>query len=167
MSIHEILTSGQVKVRSRPKQVNMHIFRSGLTNQVVWHHLCVCISILSRVIGEKREHIDQRESTLPRSCPAPPVWTHWTVVSSDRDGTISGSRCIRAGQGPLNRGETVIYLYILFTCTTTSTNAFLSRYCTHLLLSLISLQRSHALQRFIRQYLFYENISTYIEPLFL
>ena len=48
------LRLGQVKVRSWPKYVNMHIFRSGLTSQVVWHHLCVSIFILSRVIGEKR-----------------------------------------------------------------------------------------------------------------
>ena len=31
-----------------------HIFLSGMTSQVLWHHLCVSISILSRVIDEKR-----------------------------------------------------------------------------------------------------------------
>ena len=44
---------GQVKDRPWPKYVNMHIFRSDLTSHVVWHHLRVSISILSRVIGKK------------------------------------------------------------------------------------------------------------------
>ena len=48
------LTSGQVQVRSWPKYANMHIFRRSLTSKVAWHHLRVSISILSRVIGEKR-----------------------------------------------------------------------------------------------------------------
>ena len=47
------LRSVQVNVRSWSKYANMHIFRSGLTSLVVWHHLRVSISILSRVIGEK------------------------------------------------------------------------------------------------------------------
>ena len=47
------LSSGQVKVRSWPKLVNMNIFRSRLKSQVIWHHLCICISILLWVIGEK------------------------------------------------------------------------------------------------------------------
>ena len=38
-------------LRSWPKQVNMHILRSSLTNQVIWHHLHVSISILLWVIG--------------------------------------------------------------------------------------------------------------------
>ena len=46
------LRSGQVKVRSLPKYVNMHIFRSVLTRKAVWHHLRVSSSILSRVIRE-------------------------------------------------------------------------------------------------------------------
>ena len=48
------LRSCQVKVRSKRKYVNMHIFWSGSTSQVVWHHLRVSISFLSRLIGEKR-----------------------------------------------------------------------------------------------------------------
>ena len=32
----------------------MHILRSGSTSQVVWHHLRVSISMLSRLTGEKR-----------------------------------------------------------------------------------------------------------------
>ena len=48
------LRSGEVKVRSWPKYVNMLILRRGLTNQVVWHHLRVSISTLLRVIGEER-----------------------------------------------------------------------------------------------------------------
>ena len=45
------VSSGQGQVMT---QANMHIFRSGLTSRVVWYHLRVCISILSRLIGEKR-----------------------------------------------------------------------------------------------------------------
>ena len=54
------LSSGQVKVRSTvkvrswPNKVNTHIFRNSLTSQVVWHHLCVSISIMSQVIGENQ-----------------------------------------------------------------------------------------------------------------
>ena len=47
------LTTGQV--RSWLKYVNMHIFRIDLARQVVWHHLCVSVSIMSRFIGEKKD----------------------------------------------------------------------------------------------------------------
>ena len=47
----------------------------------------------------------QRDSTLPRNCPIPPVWAYWTMVSSDCVGTMAGSRCTRTSWGPSNRGE--------------------------------------------------------------
>ena len=53
----------------------------------------------------------QQKSILPRSFPAPPVWTHWTMPSSDCDGTMAGSRCNRAGWGPSNRGEASSFIF--------------------------------------------------------
>ena len=54
---YQNLTSGQVRSRSdhgpSRSMFNMHIFRSGSTSQVVWHHLRVSISILLRLIGKK------------------------------------------------------------------------------------------------------------------
>ena len=47
------LRSGQVKGRSWPKWVNMHILLSGSMSQVVWNHLRVSVSIPSRLVVEK------------------------------------------------------------------------------------------------------------------
>ena len=68
------LRSCQVKVRSWHKQINMHILPSGLTSQVVWHHLRVSISIMSWAIGEERIVTScdlRRTSRDPRSSVAP------------------------------------------------------------------------------------------------
>ena len=50
----------------------------------------------------------QRKSILPRSFPAPPVWSGHIGLchpSSDCDGTMAGSRCTGAGWAASNRGE--------------------------------------------------------------
>ena len=49
----------------------------------------------------------QRESTLPRSFPARPVWTLVTMVSFD---CTAGSCCTGAGWGLSNRGEASLFI---------------------------------------------------------
>ena len=74
----------------------MHIFRTGLTSQVIWHHLHVSISIMSRVIDEKRivtscdlrwpsRDSQSRSSVAPRSS-----WMGWVVIRGVALGGVGG-----------------------------------------------------------------------------
>ena len=73
------------------------------------HHIhCLVPPILQ----DWRGWVTSAGEHIASECPTAPVWTHWTMVSSDCDGTMAGSHCNRAGWELASRGEASLFIYL-------------------------------------------------------